>query len=68
MLTFAANRPILRTEVDLKQLLVEGFLTKNKLAILFVCRVIKEATKDRYTVFNKRFPYIRTLLETLKEG
>lgn len=68
MLTFASNRPIMRCDVDLKQLLVEGFLKKNKLAIIFVCRVMKEATKDHLKVFHKKNPFIKSLLEILKEG
>lgn len=33
-----------------------------------MCRVIKEATKDRFNIFTKKLPYVRSLLEILKEG
>lgn len=41
-MTLASNRPLYQKELDLKQLLVEGYETeKKKLVVTFVCRVLK---------------------------
>jgi len=45
ILTLGSNRPIFTTEVDLKQLLIEAFQTRNRYVIIFVCRILREATK-----------------------
>ena len=42
-LTLARNRPIRSDELDIKQLLIQGFQHENrKLVISFVCNIIKE--------------------------
>jgi len=46
ILTLASNRPIFSTEVDLKQMLIEGFRFRNKYVIIFVCRILREAPKS----------------------
>lgn len=43
LLTVANNRPIYAKELDIKQLLVEGFTSeKMKYVVTFVCRILKE--------------------------
>jgi CCR4-NOT transcription complex subunit 1 len=65
-MTLARNEPIRTSHLDLKQILVEGWQVKSrKLAIIFVCRVLKESQHSR--VFNLRNPYICTMLQILKE-
>jgi hypothetical protein len=49
-LTVANNRPIYAKELDIKQLLVEGFTSeKMKYVVTFVCRILKECQKS--TIF-----------------
>ena len=65
-LTLAKNEAIRSTHLDLKQILIEGFQVKNvRLAVTFVCRIIKESHQSR--VFTHRNPWIHTLLGILSE-
>jgi CCR4-NOT transcription complex subunit 1 len=65
-LTVAKNEPVRSLHLDLKQILVEGFQVKNrKLAVTFVCRILKESQQSR--VFNLRNPWMSTLLSILRE-
>lgn len=65
-LTIAKNEPVMGRFLDLKQILVEGFQTKNRrLAVAFVCRIIKECGNSR--VFGPRNPWVNTLLQILRE-
>ena len=65
-LTVANNRPILAKELDIKQLLVEGFTSeKLKLVVTFVCRIFKECAKS--SIFKQTNPWIKANLEILRE-
>lgn len=65
-LTIAKNEPIRGQYIDLKQILVEGFQTKNRrLSVAFVSRILKEAQHSR--VFTPRNPWVNTLLQILRE-
>ena len=65
-LTVSKNEPVRSIHLDLKQILVEGFQVKNrKLAVTFVCRILKESQHSR--VFTLRNPWIGTLLSILRE-
>ena len=60
-LTIAKNEPIRGQYIDLKQILIEGFQTKNRrLVVAFVSRILKEAQHSR--VFTPRNPWVNTLL------
>jgi CCR4-NOT transcription complex subunit 1 len=60
------NRPILAKELDIKQLLVEGFTSKKlKLVVTFVCRILKECSKS--SIFKHHNPWIKANLEILRE-
>lgn len=66
LLTVANNRPIYAKELDIKQLLVEGFSTeKMKYVITFVCRILREC--QRSLVFKHQNPWVKANLEILKE-
>jgi CCR4-NOT transcription complex subunit 1 len=66
ILTVAINRPIYAKELDLKQMLVEGFTSeKLKLTVFFVCRILKECQKS--TVFKHQNPWVKAILEILRE-
>ena len=58
ILTLANNRPIYSTELDLKQLLIEGFMLRSRYVIIFVCRILKEAPKSQIQIFNRTNPWI----------
>ena len=64
--TLALNRPLLSRDLDLKQLLFEGF-KKGKLhySIPVSCRVLKEGTKSQ--IFVAGNPYIHGILCFLGE-
>jgi hypothetical protein len=65
-MTLAKNEPLRTGHLDLKQILLESCPVKNKrLAILFVCRILKETEASR--VFNLRNPWIGSLLQSLRE-
>jgi len=65
-LTLSKNEPIRHSQLDLKQILIEGMQVKNrKLAVVFVCRILKETQHSR--VFNLRNPWANTLLMILRE-
>lgn len=65
-LTIAKNEPIRSSQLDLKQILIEGFPTKNRrLAVAFVCRIIKESVHSK--VFTIRNPWMNSLLSILRE-
>jgi hypothetical protein len=65
-LTIAKNEPIMGRFLDLKQILVEGFQTKNRrMSVAFVCRILKECSNSR--VFSPRNPWVNTLLQILRE-
>jgi len=65
-LTIAKNEPIRAIHLDLKQILIEGFQVKNnRLAVTFVCRILKESVNAR--VFTVRNPWILSLLSILRE-
>lgn len=66
-MTLASNRPIFSTEVDLKQLLIEGFLNRSKYVIIFVCNILRQAPKSSIQIFNRTNPWITSLLEILRE-
>lgn len=60
-LTLSKNEPLRQNQIDLKQILVEGYQVKNKkLAVVFVCRILKECAGSR--VFNTRNPWLVTIL------
>jgi CCR4-NOT transcription complex subunit 1 CAF1-binding domain len=66
MLTLAGNRPIYAKELDIKQLLVEGFTSeKMKYVVTFVCRILKESQKS--VVFKNQNPWIKAILDILRE-
>jgi hypothetical protein len=65
-LTIAKNEPVRTIHLNLKQILVEGFQVKNrKLAVIFVCRILKESQNSR--IFGLSNPWVATLLSILKE-
>jgi CCR4-NOT transcription complex subunit 1 len=65
-MTIAKNEPIRSCQLDLKQILIEGFPTKNRrLAVAFVCRILKESNHSK--VFTPRNPWMNTLLCILRE-
>jgi CCR4-NOT transcription complex subunit 1 len=65
-MTIAKGEPIRSSQLDLKQILIEGFPTKNRrLAVAFVCRILKESQHSR--VFTVRNPWCNTLLCILRE-
>lgn len=65
-LTVAGNRPLYAKELDLKQLLVEGFQSSRmKLIVTFACRILKECSKS--TIFKFQNPWVKAILEVLKE-
>jgi len=46
-LTLAKNRPIRADELDLKQMLIQGFQhEQRRLVVSFACNIIKECTKS----------------------
>jgi CCR4-NOT transcription complex subunit 1 len=66
LLTVANNRPIYAKELDIKQLLVEGFTSeKMKYVVTFVCRILKECQKS--TIFKNQNPWVKANLDILKE-
>jgi CCR4-NOT transcription complex subunit 1 len=66
LLTVANNRPIYAKELDIKQLLVEGFTSeKMKYVVTFVCRILKECLKS--TIFKNQNPWVKANLDILKE-
>lgn len=68
MMTLASNRPIYSTEVDLKQMLIEGYFQQKKYVIIFVCRILREAPKSQQIqIFNRNNPWVLSLLEILRE-
>lgn len=65
-MTLAQNRPIFNKEIDLKQLLIQGFQDRNRrLTVVFVSRVLKESTKSH--IFRVGNPWINSLLQVLRE-
>lgn len=65
-LTLAGNRPIYAKELDIKQLLIEGFQSeKMRYVVIFVCRILKECAKS--TIFKHSNPWVRANLEVLRE-
>ena len=66
-LTLAKNRPIHAKELDLKQLLVQGYQHEHRRAIIaFVCRIMKEANKS--LIFNKvSNPWVNGILQVMRE-
>lgn len=65
-MTLAGNRPLYQKELDLKQLLVEGYESdKKKLVVTFVCRILK-ACQNSF-VFKSQNPWVKANLEVLKE-
>lgn len=65
-LTVANNRPIYAKELDIKQLLVEGFTSeKMKYVVTFVCRILKECQKS--TIFKNQNPWVKANLDILRE-
>lgn len=66
MLTVGANRPLYAKEIDLKQMLIEGFASdKMRLVVTFVCRIMRECKQS--FVFRVQNPWVRANLEILKE-
>lgn len=66
LLTVANNRPIYAKELDIKQLLVEGFTSeKMKYVVTFVSRILKECQKS--TIFKNQNPWVKANLDILKE-
>jgi len=66
MLTVAGNRPLYAKEIDLKQMLIEGFASdKMRLVVTFVCRIMRECKQS--FVFRVQNPWVRANLEILKE-
>jgi len=62
----ASSRPILSKELDMKQLLLQGFAHDNrKLVITFVCRILKEAHRSQ--IFKVSNPWVNGLLQILRE-
>lgn len=65
-LTIAKNEPLRCSQLDLKQILIESSQVKNKkLAVVFVCRILKESSASR--VFNLRNPWMITMMQILRE-
>ena len=66
-LTLAKNRPIHSKELDLKQLLLQGYQHESRRCIIaFVCRIMKEANKS--LIFNKvSNPWVCGILQVLRE-
>ena len=63
-LTLAHNRPIRTQELDLKQLLIQGFYStaKNrKNVITFVCHILREAAK-KSLVFKPNNPWMNSIM------
>jgi CCR4-NOT transcription complex subunit 1 len=66
MVTLGCHRPLLTKEIDLKQMLVEGFQSeKLRNVVVFVCRILREGSKS--PVFKITNPWVSTLLSILKE-
>jgi len=66
LLTVANNRPIYAKELDIKQLLVEGFTSdKMKYVTTFVCRILRECSKS--VVFKLQNPWVKANIEILRE-
>ena len=65
-LTLARHRPIRSDELDIKQLLIQGFQHENrKLVISFVCNIVKECTKS--FIFKPQNPWLSGILQILRE-
>ena len=66
-LTLAKNRPIHSKELDLKQLLLQGYQHESRRSIIaFVCRIVKEANKS--LIFCKvSNPWINGILQIMAE-
>jgi CCR4-NOT transcription complex subunit 1 len=66
LLTVAANRPLYAKEIDLKQMLIEGFASdKMRLVVTFVCRIMRECKQSM--IFKVQNPWVKANLEILKE-
>jgi len=62
----AYNTPIKRSDLDLKQLLQQGFFhEQRKIIIIFICKILKEA--HRSTVFKISNPWMNSLLQIIYE-
>ena len=67
-LTVGSNRPLHAKELDLKQLLIEGFQTERlKYVVIFSCRILKEAVICKSAIFKIANPWISSVLGLLKE-
>ena len=65
-ITLAYNTPIKRTDLDIKQLLLQGYFhEQRKIIIVFVCKILREA--HRSTIFKIANPWINSLLQIIYE-
>ena len=66
-MTLRQNKPLLEKYIDLKQLIVEGFLRKDVLSmiIIIVCKIIKDCQLQ--TVFSFKNPFVLGLTRMLHE-
>lgn len=65
-ITLAYNTPIKRSDLDLKQLLLQGYFhEQRKIIIIFVCKILREAYKS--TVFKISNPWMNSLLQIIYE-
>ena len=65
-LTLGRNRPIRIDELDIKQLLIQGFQHEGRrLIISFSCNIIKECQKS--LVFKVQNPWLNGILQILRE-
>ena len=67
-LTLANNRPIRSSELDIKQLLIQGFYSQKnrKNVITFVCSILKEAAK-KSLIFKLSNPWMRSIIQIMIE-
>lgn len=63
-ITLAYNTPIKRQDLDLKQLLLQGFFhEQRKIVVIFVCKILREA--HRSTVFKISNPWMNSLFQII---